>query len=148
MPTISSQPKTSSTEMPFFQRVVFLWPQLKPKFRGMMLGLLITIIGISILVALHSAHGNPASKEETAYYMACAFVQRDLKCPMTAHFLSYNGDAIKPVINQCGDESWEIGSCVDSQNSFGALIRTTFYCRVTHIDQDNWQCDELKFGDD
>lgn len=54
-------------------------------------------------------------------------VLKDLKSPSTATFAEF--EEIKYKDN--GDDTYIIQSYVDSQNSFGATIRTNFRCTVT-----------------
>lgn len=63
-----------------------------------------------------------------AYNSAQKEVKRQLKSPSTAKFASPFEEEAKYRINK--DGSIYIQSYVDSQNSFGAIIRTNFGCTV------------------
>ncbi len=58
------------------------------------------------------------------------FVVEKLKAPATAEF----GDI---TAIQLGDGTWAVSGSVDSQNSFGALIRSQFDCSITNA-RDTW----------
>ena len=60
----------------------------------------------------------------SAYLMMQEFVKKRLKSPSTAKFPNFylNTDHIKKISNQ----TYQITSYVDSQNTFGAMIRTKF----------------------
>jgi hypothetical protein len=73
-----------------------------------------------------------------AHIMAQKFVTDKLKAPSTAEFSDYgdSGTSAKHI----GDCSHEILGYVDSQNGFGAMIRTTYYAIVKNdIGTNNWR---------
>ncbi len=57
-----------------------------------------------------------------AFVYARFFVKDVLVAPRTAKFPGYSKDAVTYL----GDETYRVRSYVDSQNSFGALIRTNY----------------------
>lgn len=61
----------------------------------------------------------------SAYSVSQQFVEKALKCPSTAKFPSRYGGDVK-VVEKDGD--YLIGAYVDSQNGFGAMIRSEYYC--------------------
>lgn len=65
--------------------------------------------------------------------MAERFVKDRLKAPSTAKFPGFwddaNGEGCVAYFN---DGTWRISSWVDSQNSFGAQIRTHYVAQLTH----------------
>jgi hypothetical protein len=71
-----------------------------------------------------------------AYVMMQDFVKRQLKSPGSAKFEWISEPAC--TIEKDGFE-YRISSWVDSQNSFGALIRTRFSGVVRQVDKDNWE---------
>jgi len=77
-----------------------------------------------------------------AYVMMQDFVKRDLVSPSSAKFEWITEPDCK--ISKDGFD-YSISSWVDSQNSFGALIRTRFSGVVRQIDKDNWRLVELEF---
>lgn len=64
-----------------------------------------------------------------AYDAAKIEMKLNLKSPSTAEFASPYNEGVKCKIND--DKSIIIQSFVDSQNSFGATMRTNFRCTVS-----------------
>lgn len=67
--------------------------------------------------------------EHDAFWMSQDFVKRALKAPTTAKFpATMRNDGIRSkYLGECVHEIW---AYVDSQNSFGAMIRTHYYAKV------------------
>ena len=66
------------------------------------------------------------SKNE-ALVMSEGFVKDNLKSPSTAEFSAdYNND-----VTQINDSTFEVNSWVDSQNGFGAMLRSNYSCKIT-----------------
>jgi len=74
------------------------------------------------------------------------FVKKQLKSPSTAKFASAaekNGRFV-----QKGDDNvYFVKSFVDSQNSFGATIRTHYYGEIKQVSDDKWQLITLEFDE-
>lgn len=70
----------------------------------------------------------PADRSAEAKWACEEFVKKQLKAPATAKF---SGEAAAKAAKPVGDEYIASGS-VDSQNSFGALLRSTFSCDITY----------------
>ena len=68
-------------------------------------------------------------------------VSAQLKSPSTANFASYS----REQVTDGGNGKYYVRSYVDSQNSFGAQIRTGFTCRVQCTGVDACQVAELYF---
>ena len=81
-------------------------------------------------------------QEMLAYRYAEGFVKQDLKAPLTAKFPSLT-ERSQHVRNSY-DCSYKINSWVDSQNSFGATIRTNFSCTIV-FEGGYAKCKDLKF---
>jgi len=77
-----------------------------------------------------------------AYVMMQEFVKRNLVSPGSAKFEWISEPDC--IISKDGFE-YTISSWVDSQNGFGALIRTRFAGIVRQVDKDNWELLELEF---
>ena len=71
-------------------------------------------------------YNSPGYEVSSAYTTARAFVKKNLKCPSTAEFASILD--IEYTMNDDGSVS--IISYVDSQNGFGAMVRTNFSCKI------------------
>ena len=70
----------------------------------------------------------------SAWVMAKEFVKPKLKAPSTAKFPQYNPKKIHHI----GEGRYKIASYVDSQNSFGATLRTSFSCVIRYEGNDKW----------
>lgn len=66
----------------------------------------------------------PKCSSSMAHVMAGNFVKRELRSPSTAKF-PYTSDR-DVVVNDLGNCRFSISSYVDSQNGFGAMIRSRF----------------------
>lgn len=73
-----------------------------------------------------------ASKTD-ASLMCQTFVQRRLRAPATAKFPPVTEDKV----TKYGPNTFMVSSYVDSQNGFGALIRSTYTCEMT-VSGDSW----------
>lgn len=73
-------------------------------------------------------------------------VENRLKSPKTAEFEKYRDQEIGKFE---GEETYQVLSYVDAQNSFGALIRTHYECVVSYkggewTDLSNWDLEKLE----
>lgn len=79
--------------------------------------------------------------EILAYVMSQEFVKRRLKAPATAEFPDYS---TKITTRALGDCKYKIIAYVDSQNSFGALLRATYSATMLHnYETSEWAVLEL-----
>jgi hypothetical protein len=90
-----------------------------------------------IFLAFGSDDDNSSSSTETnkmlAYNYAEDFVKQRLKSPSTAEFPGLFEKA--DHITELGNDEYRINSWVDSQNGFGAMIRSKFSCKIIFIDE-------------
>lgn len=90
-------------------------------------------------------HSEPIELSEIlAYNYAIMFVKEQLKSPASAKFP--DSRLKKSHTTALGGGKYRINSWVDSQNSFGAMIRTKFSCTII-IDGTNVQCQGLTFDE-
>lgn len=75
-----------------------------------------------------------------AYVMMQDFVRDRLKAPATAEF-PWDGVSATTKVE---DRKYRIRSYVDSQNSFGALIRTTYVGELEQVDRTKWKLISLE----
>ncbi len=68
-----------------------------------------------------------AFTEFGALYDSRTFVTRQLKAPATAKF-----DDATANVKKLNDTTFTIVSFVDSENSFGALLRSNYFCTITY----------------
>ena len=105
---------------------------------------LLLIVAIVLAYATRNEPRDPPSAEELkrwAYNHAQAYVLGMLKAPATAQFPYYDDAFIKEIKSdkkskQYQARQYQIKSYVDSQNSFGALIRTHYTCSLMQIQDD------------
>ena len=76
-----------------------------------------------------------------AYVMMQNFVTKRLKSPGTAKFQFLDSENIENL----GNQTYRISSYVDSQNSFGAVIRTNFIGLIKQTSHEDWQLLSLNF---
>jgi amino acid transporter len=99
--------------------------------------ILIVIVVIIFFIILVSncagSDNNQMPLEQSSWYTCETFVERVLKSPKTADFEHYNANKV----NKIGENIFEVTLYVDAENSFGALIRSTFYCKMNY-DGENW----------
>ncbi len=77
-----------------------------------------------------------------AWVMICDFVEKQLRSPATADFPH------APAAIERDGQKYRIWGHVDSENAFGAMIRTPFRGEVEQIARDRWQLNELVFNTD
>ena len=104
-------------------------------------GCLFIVILIAVGVAYCSSPSEPKTPDEQAqdikarcenqvmaYSMSQRFVEKQLKSPSTADFPPMNTSDV--TVNYQGDCRHKVWAYVDSQNSFGATIRTKYYMEL------------------
>lgn len=100
-------------------------------FAGILVGLvgLCCVGGAVYAVSSGSKSGSGAATEDDRLFGAkdaCeSFVKGELKSPATAKFSSESSAKVSAT-------EYTAGGSVDSQNSFGALLRSTFACDMTY----------------
>lgn len=101
------------------------------------------IAALFVMVIVFGAiSGGQKSKEptkSTAFYMCQEFVSRQLKAPKTADFASMSDSNVSGI----GNDTYSVVSYVDSQNSFGAMIRTSYRCKVKYEGDEKWRLVDL-----
>ncbi len=86
------------------------------------------------------AHEDKADEME-AIIMAEKIVKQKLVSPSSAKFpRSSETTAVK-----VDEDTWVISSYVDSQNKFGAMLRTYYIAKVKYLGNDKWQLLDLEF---
>lgn len=92
----------------------------------------------------------PENPDEThAWTMAKELVRRSLKSPSTASFGSFLGGEKQDPKTACtlvATREWRCAGWVDSQNGFGATVRTQFEATVTNPrGSTKWELKALEF---
>lgn len=83
-----------------------------------------------------------APRAGVPYKFAQHFVREHLVSPKTAEFLPLNQ---AHCVRLSDGKTWRITSFVDSQNRFGAMVRTKFTVTITEVDAFTWHLVDLKF---
>lgn len=87
----------------------------------------------------------PVSKNKPndidAFVMSQSFVEQRLIAPATAKF-PYIGDAYE--VTKLDSVTWLVDSYVDSQNGFGAFIRTRYLAKLMYRGNDRWKLLNIK----
>lgn len=94
-----------------------------------------------VVVAMMAAPSTPPAPHDkaTAYAMCQDWVKGRLQSPGSADFPF--GDVTKT--EDLGHGAYRIRSYVDSQNGFGALVRTKYDCSTHWVSGQNWHLDRL-----
>jgi|GEM_PF-6058630 len=83
-----------------------------------------------------------------AYVYARAYIEVNLKAPSTAKFLDYN----PKLVDMFDDSTFHVDGYVDSQNSFGAMLRMRYDATIKWLggelkDPANWKSIRLNTND-
>ena len=81
-----------------------------------------------------------------AWFMAQEFLEDYLKSPSTANYGSFfKGTDQNPEkqVTYLGNNEYSVKGWVDSQNGFGATVRTDFIIKLRHNSNDSWSLLEL-----
>ena len=96
-------------------------------------------LGLVIAGLLLVGCGQSATGLRVGAYHACErAVGTTLRAPSTADYSGATGSDI----SNTGD-NYVVRGYVDSENGFGATIRTDFDCTVRHTSDDNWDLVDL-----
>ena len=98
---------------------------------------------LTVLMIFLFAYPTQAADRIEAWVMAQDFVQSQLKAPATAKFSSNPWLIDGGACIDYKDGSYYIRAYVDSQNNYGAMIRTWFSIVVTHIGGGKWKASDL-----
>lgn len=98
------------------------------------IGLLVIIVGILIYMEIS---GDKIAEEDRKTVdndelLLCSqnMVKGQLKAPSTADFPWLYDDGVN--IQALGGDQYKVSAYVDAQNSFGAMIRTKYYCDIQY----------------
>ncbi|MEU7348341.1 hypothetical protein ABZ778_31450 [Streptomyces bacillaris] len=96
------------------------------------------------LAACGSGDGKPLA--ESAAVMCEGFVKQRLKSPGTAKFPGVmDGDYAKTtVLSDTKPWKYKVTGVVDSQNGFGATVRSSWTCTTSTEDDNTWTAHEVK----
>ena len=130
---------TKKEEDKKFKNKVTIWVTL--------IGVILFIIFISYCFSSDSS--TPAKKSEQSLEIEALVgsqmvVEDNLKSPSSAKFPYITDNLV--VITKIKENEYFVTSYVDSENSFGAMIRTFYTCRVI-LNGDEYTVEGLKFLD-
>lgn len=98
----------------------------------------VLVAAMLLLTACQSNSGSADSGDAgTAQIMCRNFVKDQLKSPGSADF---SGESPE----EAGPQTWSVTGSVDSENSFGAMIRNDYVCRIRYTGNDNWRLLRLR----
>ncbi|UIU47042.1 hypothetical protein [Microcystis phage MinS1] len=100
-------------------------------------------LGAVVLAAVAAIGAGCGSSDPTpgmAEVMCEDFVDDRLRSPSSAEFPD-------PVTRKSGTQTWVVEGAVDSENGFGAMIRSTYTCEVRYAGDDVWRLVDLQFVD-
>jgi len=132
---------------------------LRPMQRNLILGVLclsLLAVLISGCTSSSSSRSQPTAKKEVrwqdkenrlgAYVSAQEYVKQQLKAPSTAKFgACATTDTTKYCTKYLGNQRYRVATYVDSQNAFGAMIRTHFVCVMEQTADDYFKLESLEF---
>lgn len=79
--------------------------------------------------------------EVAAWAMSREFVKDRLKAPSVAQFASYTQSSV----SEYPTGNFTVKSYVDSQNSFGAMLRSDYTCKLRYEGNDQWLLLSISF---
>jgi hypothetical protein len=99
------------------------------------LSFIATVIGVSALFAFTGCGETDHCTRVDAITMAEQFVSERLKSPSTAEF----ADLSEWEITTSDKKKWQVAAYVDSQNSFGGIVRTHFTGEMLCVGDGTWK---------
>ena len=84
----------------------------------------------------------PEHDDLGAFIMSQKFVKKNLKSPSTAKFPLLIDEGVK--VEHQGEGKYYVRAYVDSQNGFGAMLRTKYMAEVEYLGSDEWQLKDLQ----
>jgi hypothetical protein len=109
----------------------------QPSNAASALGCVFMLAIVGVIVYSCNAGGSTTEDSDTdsggmAEVMCEEFVTERLKAPSSAEFPG--ADLVEPL----GGDQYQVTAAVDSQNGFGAMIRTGYVCTIQNTGGDEW----------
>ena len=101
-------------------------------------------IGVLFLIGILSGGGAGGATDLDAWQISKQFVTKALKSPKTAEFPWFSNE----FVEKTGAADYTVSAYVDSQNGFGALLRSDWTAHVHYEGRGNWQLRYLRIGDE
>lgn len=109
--------------------------------------MIVAWIVLSVGSCMSSASSAPRKMDTpslTAWHMSKRFAERELKAPTTAKWPSHLDPEVS--VEKLGGRRYLVRGYVDSQNSFGAMIRTRFSVEMQYHDEtDKWSAGRISW---
>lgn len=99
----------------------------------------------SVTEAPAGSAGKPSDKDLGAFEVCKGFVRDRLKSPSSATWRDPFGDQVS--FSGSGEGPYTVAASVDSQNGFGAKLRSSYVCTVTNTYGDRWHLVDLTVND-
>lgn len=121
---------------------------LKPKKKtniGAIVGIIFSIVIVITFLVLCNIDPTKSSaptteseqsKEVRAFVCSQTAIKSQLKSPATAKFPSVTNSSV--VITKISTDKYRVTAFVDSENSFGALVRATYQVTITFTGEDTY----------
>ncbi|WP_340382292.1 hypothetical protein U5640_36305 [Streptomyces sp. SS7] len=109
------------------------------------LALIAGVIGIAVAM-MDSSNGGDGKPGDHAAAIICEdFVKQRLKSPSTADFPGVTDADYAKTTTLSDTKPWKykVTGVVDSQNGFGAIVRSAYVCTVSTKDNDTWTLNDL-----
>jgi hypothetical protein len=78
-----------------------------------------------------------------AWIIAQDFVKEQLVSPGSADFGGWLDQTADQCVTDLGQGHYVVRGWVDSQNKFGAKLRSHFTCTVEYLGHDKWRCESI-----
>ncbi len=63
--------------------------------------------------------------------------------PASASFGGWTEQTAEDCVTDLGEGVYHVAGWVDSQNRFGATLRSRFTCKLRYAGNDKWRCESL-----
>jgi len=104
-------------------------------------GLFGSFFGSESEVSQGSAPQQPPKNRVEAFAFTNYAIEKQLKAPSTARFASITDE--ETIIHDLGGDKFTVTSWVDSQNSFGATMRTKYQMTVERKSDGDWTIESV-----
>lgn len=97
------------------------------------LGMVVAVIALAVACTASGGGGGGDDRPPSDYEaeVQCQdWLKEQLKAPSTAKFSG--------TVSTGGPTAWQVSGTVDAQNSFGAMLRSTWSCAI-RLDGDTWR---------
>lgn len=111
-----------------------------------MIGLGAVVVALAACTSTTSDDTTSADDLEYGAFDVCTgFVKDRLKAPATAEFRNYFEHDGEVTVTG-GPDEYTVSSTVDSENGFGAMLRSSFVCKVQHVAGTRWMLVDLSIS--